>query len=157
MMEHIDAGFLDELRAAVGPGNVLTDPEKLTDYGHDEFSLRDIARIPGAAVLPATTDEVAAVLRLADARRVPVTARGGATGLCGGCIPAPGGIVLSLARMNRVVVDAANQMAVAEAGVTLSGFVAAAEGSGLFFRPIPGTRAPRSAGSSPRTPAGAGR
>jgi len=138
MMEHVDAGFLDELRAAVGPGNVLTDPEKLADYGHDEFSLRDISRVPAAAVLPATTDEVSAVLRLADARRVPVTARGGATGLCGGCVPAPGGIVLSLEKMDRVVIDAANQLAVAEAGVTLTGFVAAAEEAGLFFPPHPG-------------------
>jgi len=137
-MEHVDAGFLDELRAAVGPGNVLTDPEKLADYGHDEFSLRDISRVPAAAVLPATTDEVSAVLRLADARRVPVTARGGATGLCGGCVPAPGGIVLSLEKMDRMVIDAANKLAVAEAGVTLTEFVATAEEAGLFFPPHPG-------------------
>jgi len=138
MTEHIDAGFLDELRAAVGPGNVLTDPGRLTDYGHDEFSLRDIARVPEAVVLPSTTEEVSAVLRLADAHRVPVTPRGGATGLCGGCVPSPGGIVLSLEKMNRVAVDAANQMAVAEAGVTLAGFIAAAEEAGLFFPPHPG-------------------
>ena len=66
MTEHIDTEFLDALRAAVGPASVLTDPEKLTDYGHDEFSLRDIARLPEAAVLPSTTEEVSAVLRLAD-------------------------------------------------------------------------------------------
>jgi glycolate oxidase len=138
MTETLDAKALDELRAAVGAANVLTDPEKLVDYGHDEFSLRDIARPPGAAVLPASTDEVAAVLRLADARRIPVTPRGGGTGLCGGCVPAPGGIVLSLERMNRVSVDAANQMAVAEAGVTLAGFVAAVEEAGLYFPPHPG-------------------
>jgi glycolate oxidase len=138
MTEHIAAEFLDALRAAVGPGNVLTDAEKLTDYGHDEFSLRDIARVPEAVVLPYTTEDVAAVLRLADAHRVPVTPRGGATGLCGGCVPLPGGIVLSLEKMNRVVVDTANQMAVAGSGVTLSGFIAAAEEAGLFFPPHPG-------------------
>ncbi len=138
MTELIDAKALEELRAAAGAANVLTDPEKLADYGHDEFSLRDIAIIPAAVVLPTSTDEVAAVLRWADARRVPVTPRGGGTGLCGGCVPAPGGIVLSLEKMNGVSVDKANQMAVAEAGATLAGFVAAVEEAGLYFPPHPG-------------------
>jgi glycolate oxidase len=138
MTEHIDEGFLAGLRAAVGDANVLTDPERLSSYSHDEFSLRDIARLPEAVVLPRSTEEVAAVLRLADARQVPVTPRGGATGLCGGAVPAAGGIVLSLERMDRVSVDTANQMAVAEAGVTLKAFVAAAEEAGLFFPPHPG-------------------
>ncbi len=138
MTELIDEGALEELRAAVGAANVLIDPEKLADYGHDEFSLRDIAIIPAAVVLPTSTGEVAAVLRWADARRIPVTPRGGGTGLCGGCVPAPGGIVLSLEKMNAVSVDKANQMAVAEAGATLAGFVAAAEEAGLYFPPHPG-------------------
>ena len=138
MTEPIDAKALEELRAAAGAANVLTDPEKLADYGHDEFSLRDIAIIPAAVVLPTSTGEVAAVLRWADARRVPVTPRGGGTGLCGGCVPAPGGIVLSLEKMNGVSVDKANQMAVAEAGATLAGFVAAVEEAGLYFPPHPG-------------------
>ena len=138
MNGRIDPGFLDGLRSAVGEANVLTDPEPLAAYSHDEFSLRDIARLPEAAVLPSSTEQVAAVLRLASARGVPVTPRGGATGLCGGCVPAPGGIVLSLERMDRVSVDTANQMAEAEAGVTLKAFIEAAEAAGLFFPPHPG-------------------
>ena len=70
---------------------------------------------------------------------IPVTPRGGATGLCGGCVPVCGGIVLSLERMNRVLeIDADNQMAVTEAGVRLSDFTKAVEESGLYFPPHPG-------------------
>ncbi|MBP7707526.1 MAG: FAD-binding protein [Candidatus Aminicenantes bacterium] len=127
------------LEAAVGAAHVDSDPERTADYGHDEFSLREIARDPDLVVKPGSTEEVAAVLRLADAHGVPVTPRGGATGLCGGCVPVRGGIVLSLERMARVLeVDADNQMAVTEAGVRLADFARAVEEAGLTFPPHPG-------------------
>jgi glycolate oxidase len=138
MAEPLNQEFLDGLRKIVGDGNVLVDPEKLVDYGHDEFSLRDIARIPAAAVMPSDTAQVAAVLALADVFRVPVTPRGGATGLCGGCVPSEGGIVLSLEKMRAIEIDEENQMAVAEAGVTLKDFIKAVEEAGLYFPPHPG-------------------
>jgi glycolate oxidase len=127
------------LEAAVGPGHVFSDADRTFDYGHDEFSLAEIARQPDVVVRPGTAAEVAAVLRIADAHGVPVTPRGGATGLCGGCVPVRGGIVLSLERMNRVLeIDADNQMAVTEAGVRLSDFTKAVEEGGLYFPPHPG-------------------
>jgi glycolate oxidase len=127
------------LEAAVGPGNVLTDPETLEAYGHDEFSLSDIRHPADIVVRPKTTAEVAAVLRLANDARIPVTARGGATGLCGGCVPSAGGIVLSMERMNRIVeIDPINQMAVVEAGVTLHAFENAVAEAGFNFPPHPG-------------------
>ncbi len=127
------------LEAIVGAANAFSDPEKAADYGHDEFSLKEIAHDPDLVVRPATTEEVAAVLRIANAHGVPVTPRGGATGLCGGCVPVLGGIVLSLERMNRVLeIDADNQMAVTEAGVRLSEFTKAVEEGGLYFPPHPG-------------------
>jgi glycolate oxidase len=138
MIEPLNQEFLDKLRKIVGVGNVLVDPEKLEDYGHDEFSLRDIARVPAAAVTPSNTAQVAAVVALADAFRVPVTPRGGATGLCGGCVPSEGGIVLSLEKMRAIEIDEENQMAVAEAGVTLMDFIKAVEEAGLYFPPHPG-------------------
>jgi glycolate oxidase subunit GlcD len=127
------------LEAAVGAANVFSDPEKAADYGHDEFSLKEIAHPPDLVVRPGSAEEVAAVLRLANANGIPVTPRGGATGLCGGCVPVRGGIVLALERMDRVLeVDADNQMAVTEAGVRLSDFVKAVEEAGLYFPPHPG-------------------
>jgi glycolate oxidase len=95
--------------------------------------------MPEVVIKPETTDQVAGVLEYADRHRIPVTPRGGATGLCGGCVPSLGGIVLSLEKMNRIVeVDMNNQMAVVEAGVTLMDFYEAIHEAGLFFPPHPG-------------------
>jgi len=131
--------MVGRIRDIVGPEGVITDPEKMIDYGHDEFSLRDIARLPEAVVKPRTADEISALMRLAQAERIPVTPRGGGTGLCGGCVPAFGGIVLSLERMNRVVeIDQDNLMAVVESGAALGDFTKAVEEAGLSFPPHPG-------------------
>ena len=139
MTPKIPAAARAALEAAIGPGNVFSDADRTFDYGHDEFSMTEIARQPDLVVRPGTTAEVAAVLKIADAHGIPVTPRGGATGLCGGCVPVCGGIVLSLERMNRVLeIDADNQMAVTEAGVRLSDFTKAVEEGGLYFPPHPG-------------------
>jgi len=139
MPDRIYAPFLNRLAEIVGPGCVLTDPGRIHGYSHDEFSLAEIRRMPEAVVKPGRTEEVAEILKLADEYQVPVTPRGGGTGLCGGCVPAPGGIVLSLERMNRILeIDRSNQVAVVEAGVTLMEFVRAVEESGLSFPPHPG-------------------
>ncbi|GAG19069.1 unnamed protein product, partial [marine sediment metagenome] len=99
----------------------------------------DIAHEPDVVVKPYTAEEVENILRLANKEKIPVTPRGGATGLCGGCVPSLGGIVLSLERMNRIIeIDSANQMAVVEAGVTLMDFYRGVEEEGLFFPPHPG-------------------
>jgi len=135
----IDKSILNRIRGVVGPDGVLADPGKIIDYGHDEFSLRDIAHLPEAVVKPRATEEISALMRLAQAERIPVTPRGGGTGLCGGCVPSFGGIVLSLERMNRVVeIDQDNLMVVVEAGATLGDFTKAVEESGLSFPPHPG-------------------
>jgi glycolate oxidase len=135
----ITPAIRESLEAVVGPANAFSGADKTFDYGHDEFSMKEIAREPDLVVRPGTTDEVAAVLKVANAHGIPVTPRGGATGLCGGCVPLCGGIVLSLERMDRVLeVDADNQMAVTEAGVRLSDFAKAVEEGGLYFPPHPG-------------------
>jgi len=139
MTSKITPAVRAEIDAAVGAGNAFSDPDRTFDYAHDEFSMKEIAREPDLVVRPGTTGEVAAVLKTSNAHGIPVTPRGGATGLCGGCVPACGGIVLSLERMSRVLeVDADNQMAVTEAGVRLSDFTKAVEEAGLYFPPHPG-------------------
>jgi len=135
----MDPALRDELIEIVGPDCAVADPEKMADYGHDEFSLRDIGRLPELVLKPRSPFQVACLLELASERGVPVTPRGGATGLCGGCVPAPGGIVLSLEKMDRILeIDAANQMAWVEAGVTLKRFESAVEEAGFYFPPHPG-------------------
>ena len=138
MFVPVDDKLLADLRAVLGPDCVLVDPRRMEDYSHDEFSLREIACAPEAVVLPTNTRQVSEILRLADSRGIPVTPRGGATGLSGGCVPVYGGLVLSLEKMNHVAIDRENQMAVAGAGTTLMDFANAAEEAGLYFPPHPG-------------------
>ena len=131
--------ILAELINIVGEINCIQEKEKMEDYSHDEFSLMDISRMPEAVVKPKTSDEISKILELANRENIPVTPRGGATGLCGGCVPYFGGIVLSLERMNRILeIDTANQMAVVESGVRLMDFYRVVEDAGLFFPSHPG-------------------
>lgn len=139
MYKKVTQEIVGKLEKIVGQRNLIFDPEKMEDYSHDEFSLRDIARMPDVVVKPGKTEEVAEILHLANEEKIPVTPRGGATALTGACVPLYNGIVLSLENMNRILeVDLDNQMAVVEAGVLLSEFYEAVEEAGLFFPPHPG-------------------
>ena len=139
MYKKITEEIRERLEKIVSRENLTFDSEKMVDYSHDEFSLAEIAQMPELVVKPKKTEEVAEIIRLANNEMIPVTPRGGATGLCGGCVPSFGGIVLSLERMNQIIeVDRENQMAVVEAGVTLMDFYVAVEEAGLFFPPHPG-------------------
>ncbi|RLE03618.1 MAG: FAD-binding oxidoreductase [Candidatus Aminicenantes bacterium] len=131
--------IIQSLEKIVGSTNLLLDEERMIDYSHDEFSLPEIRQLPAVVVKPGSTEEVAAIMKLAEEKLIPVVPRGGGTGLCGGCVPVPGSMVLSLERMNQVVeVDADNLMAVVEAGVRLGDFYQAIEAQNLFFPPHPG-------------------
>jgi glycolate oxidase len=139
MYKRITPKIRKEIEEIVGPRSMISESDMIQDYSHDEFSLPEIAREPELVVKPNKAEEVRAVLRLANEKRIPVTPRGGATGLCGGCVPSEGGIVLSLENMNRILeIDEPNQMAVVEAGVRLMEFYKAVEEAGLFFPPHPG-------------------
>ena len=135
----VEEGLLNQLRSIVGEKNVVTGREELEDYSHDEFSMDDIRHFPDAVVRPRGTDEVSRVARLCNEKRIPLTARGAGTGLCGGCVPSFGGVLLTFENMNRVVeVDAKNLTATVEAGLMLMDFYPAIEEKGLFFPPHPG-------------------
>lgn len=139
MYKKVDQRIIKELEKIVGQENLIGDREKMLDYSHDEFSLPEIARIPDVVLKPKATEEVSSIIQLANKEMIPVTPRGGATGLCGGCVPFYGGIVLSLENMNRILeIDTYNQMATVEAGVTLIDFYTSVEETGLFFHPHPG-------------------
>lgn len=130
---------LEELLKIVGEKNILTREEQMLDYSHDEFPDTEIGQVPLAVVKPQNTHQVSEILKWANNSKIPVTPRGGGTGLCGGCIPAPGGIVLSLENMNHIIeIDFDNRMAVVEAGVRLMDFYEAVEKENLFFPPHPG-------------------
>lgn len=130
---------LTALRALVGAEYVLTDDETRSAYGHDETE--DLAFPPEVVVRPSGAVQIAGILRLAARRRLPVTPRGGGTGLSGGALPVFGGISLSLERLNRIIeIDTRNQQAVVEPGVITQKFQEEVEAAGLFYPPDPASR-----------------
>jgi len=132
----VDDSLVRELVAIVGNANVLTAPQALEPYSHDETA--GLRAEPEVVVKPACTEEVAQVLRLANERRVPVTPRTGGYGLSGGAVPVCGGIVLSLERMNRIIeIDHENLMVTAQVGVITGNLHRAVEQEGLFYPPDP--------------------
>jgi glycolate oxidase len=132
------AGIAELAAAIVGPGHVLTGDAIPDDYTRDE-ALGAAPVRPAAVVKPASTAEVAALLRAADTRRVPVTARGAGTGLAGACIPRADGLLVSFERMDRVLeIDEANFAAVVEPGVPLDRLDAELAARGLVYPVYPG-------------------
>lgn len=120
-------------------GQVVRDEDLMEPYSHDECALSEIWRLPEVVVKPTNAGQVLEVLKLAYEEEVPVTPRGGGTGLCGGCVPVHGGIVLSLENMNRILdIDTSNFVTVVEPGVTLMQLAPEARKEGLFFSPRPG-------------------
>lgn len=131
-----DLAYFEE----VMPGRVLSSAEEMSDYEHDEMTIYGLYR-PEAVLLAQSAEEISAVMRHCNARRIAVTPRGAGTGLCGGCVATVGGIVLSTERMKRVLeVDGKNMTATVEPGVLLMEFPKALEGTGLFYPPDPGEK-----------------
>ncbi len=130
--------ILDSLRQSVGVKNVLTAPEDLIPYSFDGTAA--LQQMPGCIVFTQSTEEVAAVLKLANENRTPVITRGSGTGLSGGSVPAPDCIVLCTVKMGRILeVDRANLTMLLEPGVTTLQVFEAAAAVGLFYPPDPGS------------------
>lgn len=129
---------LARLRAIVGDTQVLTAPEDLIPYGFDGTAA---LKSPAACVvLPRSTEEVAEVVQLARALKLPLVTRGSGTGLSGGSVPVAGGIVLCLVNLNRILeIDAANLTLLAESGVITKAIDDASHPFGLFYPPDPGS------------------
>src|SRR3712207_545348 len=104
-----------ELERIVGDAHVHGGPAQRIAYSFDGTFPQDV---PDVALTPGSTDEVAAILRLASRERIPVHPRGAASSLSGGAVPIGGGISLSLPRMNRILeIDPADSVAVVQPGV----------------------------------------
>ncbi len=131
--------LISRLVSIVGPDAVLTDEESLKRYASDETE--DYVFPPEAVVKPRTAEEISEILTLANLHRIPVTPRGGGTGLSGGALTLYGGICLSLERMNRIrEINRENFYAVVEAGVITQTFQEEVERIGLFYPPDPASR-----------------
>jgi len=134
------------------PGEIALDSATLVKYAGDKWFA---THQPDAVALPRSTRSVSAILRFANRHGIPVTPRGAGHGYVGGCVPARGGIVLSLERMNRIKeINAADFVAVVEPAVVTEKLQATVEKRGLFYPPDPASRANNFIGGNIATNAG---
>jgi len=151
-MSQPSPSVLRRLQQQLGAGELRLDAATCQAHAGDEWFAR---RRPAAVALPRSTQAVATVLRFAHAHRIPVTPRGAGHGYVGGCVPARGGIVLSLARLNRIKeIHAQDFVAVVQAGVITQRLQDAVEARGLFYPPDPASREECSIGGNIATNAG---
>jgi glycolate oxidase len=123
----------------VGDAHVLTTEEDTRSYGAD--CTETLCYPPKLVVFPSSTQEVSEIMKVCYAERIPVTPRGAGTGLAGGAIPVEGGIVLSLARMNKILfIDEENLQVVTEPGVITQVLQETVAEKGLFYPPDPSSR-----------------
>ncbi|HEX9370107.1 MAG TPA: FAD-binding protein, partial [Roseiflexaceae bacterium] len=145
--------LIARLQSAIGAGAVLHRPAELMLYEYDASAL-DMA-VPDVVVVPASTAEVAAAVRIGAAAGWPVVARGAGTGLSGGSVPAAGGLVVSLARLDRILrIDPIGRVAVVQPGVVNVDLSAAAAPYGLHFAPDPSSQTSSTIGGNAAENAG---
>jgi len=131
--------MLQQLEGIVGPEDILLTREAIVDYAKDESSVEP--HYPEVVVKAEAVGEVSEILCFANRERIPVTPRGGGTGLCGGAVPVYGGIILSLEKMNRIVeLDEANLMVTVEPGVLIGDLHDYVQKHGFLYPPDPGQK-----------------
>jgi glycolate oxidase len=133
------ADFVQAIKAALGVSAVITEPEQLRTYECDGLTGHRV--VPGLVVLPTSTEEVQEAVRLCVREGVPFVARGAGTGLSGGALPVAEGIVVSLARMNRVLsVDLEAGRVTVQPGVTNLAVTEAVAAEGFYYAPDPSSQ-----------------
>ncbi|MFQ5536639.1 MAG: FAD-binding oxidoreductase [Gemmatimonadota bacterium] len=138
-MTSFPAPLRRRLTEVVGEAFVITDPEELLPYDSD--GLTAYHWLPGAVVLPGTTEEVVEVVRLLHGEGIPVVPRGAGTGLSGGALARDGAVVVGTARLNRILLlDPENRIARVEPGVVNAALGAAAAAHGLQYAPDPSSQ-----------------
>jgi glycolate oxidase len=144
--------WLRPLIALFPKGVVASDAETLSAHAGDAWFA---STLPQAVVFPRKTEEVATLLRFANQRGIPVTARGAGRGYVGGCVPKKAGIVVSFARMNRLLeINVVDGVGVVQPGVITGEFQAKARQLGLLYPPDPASLKECSLGGNVATNAG---
>lgn len=126
---------IDRLRAIVGGGDhIITDSDRLGDFSHDATFIESR---PDFVVRPGTTEEVARISAVLYEHNIPITARGGGSGLSGGAVPLEGGAVVALDRLTTLDIHRSSMSAVVGAGVITADLKNSAEAQGLMYPPDP--------------------
>lgn len=131
--------YLDAFKKIVGENFVFIDEASLHHYAHDETE--DLHFLPEVVIKPRTAEEISAILKICNREKIPVTPRGGGTGLSGGALPHLGGVLLSTERMNEIIeIDERNLQVTTEPGVITEILQDAVKEKGLFYPPDPSSR-----------------
>jgi glycolate oxidase len=143
----MDAHILEELRDIVDDRGLVSSPEELHTYECD--GLVNFRVLPRAVLLPTSTDQVQAIVRVCHREKIPFVARGSGTGLSGGATPVENGIVISLTRMNRILeVDFPNARVIVEPGVLNLDVTARIQHNEYFYAPDPSSQSVCSIGGN---------
>lgn len=151
-MKQLPSKTLLKLQKLLPPEELKFDEETLQAHAGDKWFA---SSRPEAVAFPRSTASVSLILKHANRHRIPVTPRGAGHGYVGGCVPLRGGIVLSLARMDRILeINPRDFVAVVEAGVNTKALQEAVEKKGLFYPPDPASRKESAIGGNIVTNAG---
>jgi glycolate oxidase len=130
---------VEELRAIVGEGGIFTEREQLGTYDTDALTAHRVT--PSVVVLPATTEQVQGIARICHRERIPFVPRGSGTGLSGGALPVPGGVLIAMTRMNTILaVDIPNQRVTVQPGVTNLAVTQRVAPHGYYYAPDPSSQ-----------------
>jgi len=132
-------GVVAELRTILGAEGIIDKHEELRTYESD--GLTNYRVVPALVVLPTSTEQVQAVVRICNREHIPFVPRGSGTGLSGGALPFEGGIVISLARMKQILkVDLPNQRVVVQPGVINLWITQRVAPHGYYYAPDPSSQ-----------------
>jgi glycolate oxidase len=138
-MQQITPELLEQIKSIVGPEYVFTDEESFEKYGRDETER--LHYYPAVVVKPRKTEEIGALMQLANKHLIPVTPRGAGTGLTGGALPHLGGLVIAMERFNQILdIDERNLQVTTEPGVITEVLQNAVKEKGLFYPPDPASK-----------------
>ncbi len=139
MTRRLPSTVVSDLAKIVGHEHVITDPDRLLVYESD--GLTAYRRPPRAVVLPSSTEEISAVVGLLHSNGIEVIPRGAGTGLSGGALATPEGVIVGTARMNRILkIDVENRIAIAQPGVINARLTEATNPYGLYYAPDPSSQ-----------------
>ncbi|HEY0895246.1 MAG TPA: FAD-linked oxidase C-terminal domain-containing protein [Sphingobacteriaceae bacterium] len=139
MFNVISSEVADQIASIVGADHVILDKEQLERYAHDETE--DLRYYPQIAVRPQTTEQISRLMKLCNEHVIPVTPRGGGTGLSGGALPVHGGLLISMEKFNRILeIDERNLQATVEPGVITETFMDAVAERNLLYPVDPSSK-----------------
>lgn len=145
--------IIERLRQIVGAEGVISNPDELLVYECDAYTMEK--RAPNVVVLPGNTEEVAAVVTLCAAHKIPIIPRGAGTSLSGTVLAVDGGAMIALTRMNRILdVDVRNRRALVESGCVNVWITNAVKPHGLLYAPDPSSQTACTIGGNVATNSG---